>query len=443
MSTMPPQISDALLARYDVPAPRYTSYPPVPAWDDGFERYGAALRRASVVDAPLSLYVHIPFCWKLCHYCGCNVVVSNKQDRADAYLDLLEREVDLVADHLNTRTKVAHLHLGGGTPTFLRPGQLRRLWSILMRRFDLLDDAEISVEIHPGVTSPEQIDSLRRLGCNRLSLGVQDLDEDIQDAIGRHQSVDQTQATLDYARGAGFHSVNFDLIYGLPGQTPRTWERTLDGVLKMAPDRVAVYGFAYVPTLRPNQRKLDADALPRGREKLDLFRQAWHAFAGAGYSFIGLDHFIAPHDELAKAVTDGRLWRNFQGYTVRHTPDTIAFGVTGISDVAGTYAQNLRTLPRYAEALDAGRLPTWRGMDLSAEDAERRARITTLMCHLEVELPAELTVERAALAPLADDGLVELTADRVRVTETGRLFLRNIARALDPRANDSTMSRTV
>ncbi len=426
-----PTVSDLVLERYDVPTPRFTSYPIVPVWTDGFEGYGDALERASAVGAPLSLYVHVPFCWRLCHYCGCNVVVSSKRDRGDSYLDLLELEVDLVAERLAPRRAVSQLHVGGGTPTFLSAAQLERLWSILTRRFDLTDDAEVSVEVHPGVTAPEQLAMLRQLGCNRLSLGVQDTNEAVQAAIGRDQTVAQTRAALDYARGAGFGSINFDLIYGLPGQTTSSWARTLDKVLEMGPDRVAVFGFAYVPQLRPNQRRLDVEAIPLGRERLDLFRQAWRAFDAAGYRFIGLDHFIAPHDELAKAAEDGRLWRNFQGYTVRETPDTIGLGVTGISDVAGAYAQNVRTLPRYAEAVQAGQLATVKGMRRSAEDDRRRALIARLMCHLEVPLPPEAKLERERLQPLAADGLVELEPDVMRVTPPGRLFLRNIAQVFD------------
>jgi len=438
-----PSVSDALLARYDVPAPRYTSYPTVPSWAEGFDGYGDALERGAHVEAPLSIYVHVPFCWRLCHYCGCNVVVSSKRDRADEYLDLLEREVELVADRIAPRRAVSQLHVGGGTPTFLSADQLERLWGLLTRRFDLLPDAEVSVEIHPGVTGPEQLGMLRQLGCNRLSLGVQDTDEAVQAAIGREQTLEQTHASLEYARDAGFDSVNFDLIYGLPGQTTTSWARTLDCVLEMAPDRLAVFGFAYVPTLRPNQRRLDADALPTGRERLDLFRQAWRAFEGAGYAFLGLDHFVAPHDELARAASDGRLGRNFQGYTVRDTPDTLAFGVTGISDIAGTYAQNVRTLPRYAEAVEAGRLATVKGHRRTPEDDRRRGRINRLMCHLEVPLDAQDKDAIARLRPLAADGLVELSAERVRVTRLGRLFLRNIAQVFDAKTGSATLSRAV
>ena len=426
-----PTVSDAVLSRYDVATPRYTSYPIVPAWTDGFDGYGDALERASASEDPLSVYVHIPFCWRLCHYCGCNVVVSSKQARGDAYLDLLQLEVDLVADRLAPRRAVSQLHLGGGTPTFLSAAQLERLWEILRGRFDLTDDAEVSVEVHPGVTSPDQLAMLRRLGCNRLSLGVQDADEAVQAAIGRDQTVEQTRAALDYARGAGFASINFDLIYGLPGQTTSTWARTLDKVLEMAPDRVAVFGYAHVPELRPNQRRIDGDALPLGRDRLDLFRQAWRAFDAAGYRFIGLDHFVAPHDELARAAGDGRLWRNFQGYTVRETTDTIGLGVTGISDVAGAYAQNVRTLPRYADAVRAGQLATVKGMRRSAEDDRRRALIARLMCHLEVPLPPDARLERDRLQPLAADGLVDVEPDVMRVTPPGRLFLRNIAQVFD------------
>ncbi len=426
-----PTVSDAVLERYDVPTPRYTSYPIVPVWEDGFLGYGEALERASESDEPLSLYVHVPFCWKLCHYCGCNVVVSSNRERADDYLDLLEMEVDQVASRLLPRRLVAQLHVGGGTPTFLEATQLERLWTIIRRRFDLLPDAEVSVEVHPGVTGPDQLAMLRRLGCNRLSLGVQDTNEAVQAAIGRDQTVAQTQAAFDYARGAGFHSINFDLVYGLPGQTTSTWARTLDEVVKMGPDRVAVFGFAYVPKLRPNQLRLVHDDISQGRARLDLFRQAWHAFGNAGYRFIGLDHFVSPHDELANAAGDGRLWRNFQGYTVRETPDTIGFGVTGISDVAGAYAQNVRSLPRYAAAIRAGRLATVKGMKRSAEDDRRRGLISQLMCHLEVPFAADTAIDRERLMLLANDGLVEVEPDCMRVTSPGRLFLRNIAQVFD------------
>ncbi len=441
MSIDVPRPTPEILARYDVPAPRYTSYPPVPAWDDDFPGYPAAIERAASSEAPLSLYVHVPFCWSLCHYCGCNVVVSKNQDRADSYLDLLAKEIALVGERLAPRRAVQQLHFGGGTPTFLRESQMVRLFEMLGTHFDLLPDAEISVEVHPGVTTLEQLKQLRALGCNRISLGIQDTDQQVLSAIGRDQSLVDSCAALDAARGLGFESVNFDLIYGLPYQDTRTWGRTLDTVLGMRPDRVAAYAFAFVPNLRPNQRRLDAEAMLNGAAKLDLFRQAWHAFESAGYTFLGLDHFAAPGDELAEAAKDGRLWRNFQGYTVRHAPETVALGVTGISDIGGAYAQNVRTLPKYAEALNEGRLPTVKGMLRTADDDARRDLIARLMCHLKLDLDEAYDAELKALQPMVADGLVELDGRHLTVTRLGRLFLRNIAQVFDARSSKAQVAK--
>ncbi len=439
-----PDVPPGHVDTYDVPGPRYTSYPTVPEWSDGFgpREYVRALERASGSRAPLSLYVHIPFCWSMCSYCGCNVIVTRNPARADAYLDLLEIEIGRVARHLGDRRDVAQLHLGGGTPTFLDPRQLERLFGILRAHFVLTDDAEATAEINPAVTSRAHLEALHRLGINRLSFGVQDFDGQVQESIGRIQTFEETRTMLDFARGLGYRSVNFDLIYGLPHQTPRSWARTLDRVIELAPDRLAIYGFAYVPGFKPHQRKLPADAMPGGPERLDLFRQAWKALSHAGYTSIGMDHFAAPHDPLARAAAEGTLWRNFQGYTVQKASETVAFGVSAISDVGGVFAQSPRRMSAYREMLLAGRLPIARGLELTAEDHTRRRLITQLMCNLSLDLGPGATETYAdefdALMPLATDGLVDLvTADdgsmRVRVTSLGRLFLRNIAMPFDAR----------
>ncbi len=439
-----PQVSDELLERYDVAAPRYTSYPTVPAWEEDFGGYPEALTRASEVDAPLSLYVHLPFCHRLCHYCGCNVVVSKHPERTDAYLEDIEREIALVAARLRPRNRFSQLHLGGGTPTFSSPEQLRRLFGIIRKYFE--DDApEISVEVHPKFTTRAHFDVLAEMGVTRMSLGVQDLDPQVQEAIGRDQSREETHLALDLARGVGIRSINFDLIYGLPHQTTRSWARTLDEVVALRPDRIALYSFAWVPEQRPNQRRIRREDLPLGRTKLDLFRQAWAAFSHAGMSTLGMDHFAAPHDSLSLALHEGTLWRNFQGYTRRAAPDTVAFGVSAISDVAGTYAQNVRTLPPYRAALAEGRLPIVKGIRATPEDLKRRDLITSLMCRMQVDLGSGYQSERIALLPLIRDGLAELDGDLLRITELGRIFMRNVALVFDAHlgATAARFSRTV
>jgi oxygen-independent coproporphyrinogen III oxidase len=446
-----PLVSEELLRRYDVAGPRYTSYPTAPIWSDAFgpDHYARTLERAGAEkpDAPLSVYIHIPFCWHMCTYCGCNVVVTSKPERADAYLDLLEREVAMVAERLGARRTVNQMHLGGGTPTFLNHGQMTRLRGIIDRYFTFAEGAELSIEVNPSKSDLAQLTGLRQLGFNRLSLGVQDFDDRVQEAIERVQSYEVTRDFVETARALGFFSVNFDLIYGLPRQTEATWERTMRQVAELAPDRIATYSFAYLPELKTHQRKLPAHELPRGLDKLNLFRQAWGILAESGYQPIGMDHFAAPHDTLATAAQRGDLWRNFQGYTVRSASDTIAFGVTGISDIHGAYAQNVRTLKAYAESIEAGRLPITRGMSLSTEDKRLRHMITHFMCNLHTQLGPDGEARYGeALAPLVADGMCTLDNGLLEVTPLGRIFLRNIAMVfdayLDPEG-EQRFSRTV
>lgn len=444
-----PVISPATLARYDVAGPRYTSYPAVPVWNEQLtpDVFGAALGQTDPA-APIALYVHIPFCRSMCAYCGCNVVISCTPERADGYLDTLEKELALVAAAFGGRRTVRALHLGGGTPTFLSIAQLRRLDRMLRQHFDFTPDAERAVEINPVNATVEQLELLASIGFNRLSMGVQDLDEGVQAAIRRHQSVEATQRLIDYARGLGFNSINLDLIYGLPRQSVRSWARTLDAVIGLQPDRLAVYSFAFLPELRPNQRVLDGEAMPKGVEKVDLFRQAYTAFTRAGYVPIGMDHFAAPHDPLATAARDGRLWRNFQGYTPHRDLPTVAVGSSAISDIGGIYAQNHRRLGEWRAAVEGGQLPVARGWQMSADDRDRRRIINDLMCNLEARVETRYPAEIMALRPMAVDGLVRFDGQRLIVNEAGRMFLRNVAMPFDayltpPTGAAPRFSRTV
>jgi oxygen-independent coproporphyrinogen III oxidase len=347
---MLPALTDEQIHRLDRAAPRYTSYPTVPAWRDDFGAadYVRALQIASQATAePLSIYVHIPFCREMCTFCGCNALVSRNPARADRYLDAIEREVGLVAPHLSARRSVSRLHLGGGTPTTLTEAQLLRLWRILTAQFEIRADAEVALEIDPAVTSIGQLRLLRELGFNRISMGVQDFDPCVQRAVNRIQSVEETKRLVDAARELGYRSVSLDLICGLPKQSPEGWSRTLREVIAMAPDRLAVFSFAYVPDLKPHQRRLVQADLPAPAGKATLYRIAYDTLVAAGYQAIGLDHFARPDDELAVADREGRLWRDFQGYTTLRAPDTIAFGMSGIGNVGGAYVQSNHHLVEY------------------------------------------------------------------------------------------------
>jgi oxygen-independent coproporphyrinogen III oxidase len=451
MGTLP-RIPEELVARLDVAGPRYTSYPTVPVWSETFgeRQQGEALARAAREEGePLSLYVHIPFCREMCSYCGCNVVVARDSRRAEPYLDALAREAALVGERLGRRRRVARLHFGGGTPTFLDEGQLERLWRALTSVFTIDAGAELAVEIDPVVTRRAQLALLAGFGFRRLSMGVQDFDPDVQAAVRRLQTVDETRAAVDEARALGYTSVNFDLIYGLPHQTPASWRRTLASVAALAPDRVAAFSFAFVPEVKPHQRRLASLPMARGADKLALFRIVHEELSGAGYRAIGMDHFALPGDELARAQERHALWRDFQGYTTRRANATVALGASAISDVGGAYAQNVRTLAEYARRVAAGRLPVEKGVRLDGEDLERRRIITELMCnfctHLGEGAAQRFAPELAALEGLARDGLVEVAGERVAVTPLGRLFVRNVAMVFDEylQAGAGRYSRTV
>ena len=432
-----PAVTEALARRYDVPAPRYTSYPTAPTWSTqiGPAAYARALAAADRRDAPLSLYAHIPFCRHRCSFCGCNVVIARQRTTADPYIAAIAREVETVAAQLPNRRGLSQIHWGGGTPTFLDASQIERLWHALTACFTVLPDAEVSVEVNPEETSLDQLTLLRKLGFNRLSLGVQDLDPTVQAAINRDQPIELTRDMLQHARALGFSGINFDLIYGLPLQTQATWSKTLEQVIGLRPDRVAVYGFAFLPALKPHQRRLAAYGLPGGADKLQLFRLAYDAFTSAGYRPIGMDHFALPDDELSRAQARRALTRNFQGYTVQAATEVIALGATGISDIGGIYAQNAHVVARYEEEAVDGKLCTERGFVLSAEDRRRRQIISQIMCNFFVDLGPDagthFAPELLQLAELEKQGLLRLDGSQVELTELGRVFVRNVALVFD------------
>lgn len=446
-------ITPELLDRYDRPGPRYTSYPPIPHWTDRFGEpdYREALSELAAGPDPVALYVHLPFCVSRCWYCGCNATVTPHHSVQRAYVDRLERELAIVGGALGARRPARQMHWGGGTPNYLPQPQIERLIGLIERHFDLLPGAERSIEMDPRVASAAQLEFLRRAGFQRVSFGVQDLDATVQEAMGRLQPESILRELYAAARGLGYDSINFDLVYGLPRQTVETFRRTLDTVIELGPDRIACFGYAHVPWARPNQRRIDASALPGRDQRFTLFRLAVDTLTAAGYRWIGLDHFARPEDELSVALEEGRLRRNFMGYLPDPAPHLLAFGTSGIGDVAGRFVQNDPALGHYQREIDAGRLPIVKGHVLTADDRARRAAIERLMCTLE--LPYELLRPLAAAAdplqplrPFADEGFLTFHADRVRVTPLGRYFVRNLCMALDAYAlpeGTRKFSRTV
>ena len=431
-----------IIRKYDVSAPRYTSYPPATQFTDSVDSEAVMSRVAAhQCDAgELSLYFHLPFCSSLCWYCGCANVITADRDAAKKYLSYLEREITLLKPALDHRRQVVQIHLGGGTPTFLQPEEIRALMKLVRHHFKVSPAMEGSVEIDPRTLSLGHVAALTDCGFRRVSLGVQDFDSEVQAAIHRVQPREFTEHAVTLFRDAGFKSVNFDLIYGLPRQTPATFGKTLDAVIAMNPDRLAIFGYAHVPWLKPAQRLLTE--LPSPKARLTLLKLAVEKLSAAGYINIGMDHFAKEHDPLAKAQVGGVLHRNFQGYTTCPEADIHAFGMSSISQVGGTYWQNEKDLDKYYGALDDGRLPVARGFVLSAEDKIRRTAIVRLMCDLKLDFGAmsellgidfasHFAKEIRSLHDLAQDGLLTLSADGIEVTPIGRLLIRNIALRFD------------
>jgi oxygen-independent coproporphyrinogen-3 oxidase len=449
----PPEFDPALIARYDVAGPRYTSYPTAPQFKADFDEVAlrAAIRASNEepIPRPLSLYVHVPFCMSPCFYCGCNRVISRDLAQADRYLERLYREIELIAPLFDRDRPVRQLHFGGGTPNFLDAARMGELLESLARHFSFSHEAEreYGIEIDPRFADGAYVRHLGELGFNRISVGIQDFDPAVQQAVNRIQSVGQTREVLDAARAAGFRSASVDLIYGLPLQTVQGFSRTLEQVVALDPDRVAVYGYAHMPEMFKAQRQIDAADLPDAATRLALFGRALESLSAAGYVYIGMDHFAKASDELVLAQRAGTLQRNFQGYSTHGDCDIVGLGVSAIGRIGDSYAQNARDLIGYYAALDAGRLPVARGLQLDEDDLIRRCLINELMCHGELDKSAfgahhrllfdEYFVrERQRLAPLRDDGLVEEDARMLRVTSRGRLLLRIIAMCFDAYLGD-------
>ncbi len=464
MTAIPPFDAE-LLRRYDRPGPRYTSYPTAPQFHAGFGeaqfRQAAQLSNDDPIPTYLSLYVHVPFCLSPCFYCGCNRVITRDKSRAEAYLSRLVREASLLGPLFDRDRDVMQVHLGGGTPNFFSAGQIGELMETLNRHFHFSASParDFSIEIDPRCIEPGDIEALAFMGFNRASLGVQDFDPEVQAAVNRMQSVEETQSVIAACRHSGFRSVNVDLIYGLPRQTRAGFGRTLDTVILARPDRLAVYSYAHMPQLfRPQQRINEAE-LPSAEDKLGLLQLAIEKLSAAGYQYIGMDHFALPGEDLCKAQEQGHLHRNFMGYTTHADCDLIGLGVSSISHVGDTYSQNPRDLPSWEMAIDAGRLPTWRGMALDADDVLRADLIQQLMCHGEVDVAAleqrhDITFQDyfrddlARLLPLEADGLVERSPPGLRVTSRGRLLLRIIAACFDrylqqPHAEPTRFSKAI
>ena len=432
-----------LIASLPASGPRYTSYPTADRFYNEFQQpeYIATLENTlSGSLKPVSLYVHIPFCNVICYYCGCNKVITKDTRKADEYLTYLEKEMALLAPHLHGKHKLAQLHFGGGTPTFLSDEQLERVLAMIREHFELLPDGEYSIEIDPRKVSRESVFKLGKLGFNRMSVGIQDFDPKVQAAVNRIQTVEETRNVIEAAREAGFKSISVDLIYGLPHQSVESIKPTLETVLSLSPDRLALYHYAHLPHIFKPQRRIDTNAVPSSQEKLDILQYAVHLLDERGYVFIGMDHFAKPEDELAIALREGRLQRNFQGYSTYADCDLVAIGVSSIGKIGDTYSQNERDLAQYYAVLDNNQLPIMRGFQLSDDDVMRRQIIQDLMCRFALELSdyradfAEYFAEEIPdLQRIAGLGLIEWQPETgsLNVTPKGRFLIRNIAMIFD------------
>jgi oxygen-independent coproporphyrinogen-3 oxidase len=442
-------IPDELLRRLDVPGPRYTSYPTADRFVEAFgpPDYRQALRERGQGarvggSAPLSLYVHVPFCESVCYYCACNKVITKHHDKAAEYLDALDIEIGLHAAELGAGQPVSQLHLGGGSPTFLSDAELARLMASLRAAFRIVPGAEISIEVDPRTASPARLRELAVMGFNRISFGIQDFDPAVQQAVHRVQSFESVRDLIAGAREHGFESINADLIYGLPKQTPASFQRTIAQVTELRPDRIALYAYAHLPARFKPQRRIDAADLPPPEARIRMLGAAISGFMAQGYDYIGMDHFALANDSLAAAKRQGRLHRNFQGYSTQPDCDLIALGVSSIGRMGATYSQNAKTLPEYYDALRQGQFPTVRGLALTRDDVVRRAVIMALMCQGRVEFESialshlisfqeYFAAELEALQPMVAGGLVEIDADAIQVTASGWYFVRGVAMLFD------------
>ena len=435
-----------LIQRYDLAGPRYTSYPTAVQFHNQFDEteYLQAIHDSNASQRPLSLYVHLPFCGTVCYYCACNKIITANRKRASPYLDDLHQEIELQAARFTEKRPVSQLHFGGGTPTFISDDEITSLMNKLRQHFYLLeeDKGDYSIEIDPREVTPAKIVLLRKLGFNRMSFGVQDFDPKVQVAVNRIQSLEQTAAAVDAARASGFHSINIDLIYGLPFQTVESFSLTLDKVLALNPDRLSVFNYAHLPHLFKVQKQMDENTLPSAATKLAILQYVIERLQQAGYVYIGMDHFAKPDDELALAQENGTLYRNFQGYSTHAGCDLIGLGITSIGMVDDTYSQNVKTLEEYHECVSTGKLPVYRGVRLTTDDKLRRALITQLICLFKIDISSleqtwnidfadYFAEELRQLAVMANDGLITLDKTVIRVLPRGRLLIRNICMVFD------------
>ncbi|MBU1235960.1 MAG: oxygen-independent coproporphyrinogen III oxidase [Gammaproteobacteria bacterium] len=435
-----------LIRRFDVNGPRYTSYPTADRFVEAFdaEAYVSWLGRRTIggIGRALSLYVHIPFCNTICYYCGCNKIITKDHGRSAKYIKYLGKELAMQAEALDGSHDVVQLHWGGGTPTFLSDDEMRRLMELINRHFRMLPNGEYSIEVDPRKVNRENVKLLAELGFNRMSVGVQDFESSVQLAVNRVQSLEETRVVMDAAREFGFKSVSVDLIYGLPKQNVISFNHTLDEVIKLSPDRLSVYNYAHLPSHFKPQRRINEAELPSADAKLQILQTSIRRLTDAGYVFIGMDHFAKPEDELAVAQRQGRLHRNFQGYSTHAEADLLAFGVSAISKVGPSYCQNFRTLDEYYDSIDSGILPVMRGLELTADDLLRRSIIQALMCHFELSLESieiahlidfktYFAAELADLKAMEEAGLLQIEDRWITVLPKGRMLVRAIAMVFD------------
>lgn len=453
------EFNKELIKKYDRPGPRYTSYPPATEFTQEVksEHYIKKLIESNQRKTPLSLYFHIPFCEQRCLYCGCNVIISHRKGIEIPYLERVYREMEMVSQYLDKDRKVVQLHWGGGTPNYLEPEQIKAFFEEIVKRFPIDEDAEISIELDPRYLTDEQIKTIKETGFNRVSLGIQDLDPKVQRAVNRIQPYELIKEKIEKLREAGFESINVDLIYGLPYQTRKSFEETVEKVIELNPDRVATYSFAYIPDVKSHQQLLPRESLPSAEEKLRILEMIIDKFQSAGYVYIGMDHFAKPHDELAVAQRKGELWRNFQGYTTKRGVELLGFGATSIGMLYDSYFQNFKTLREYNNAVDKGEIPILRGYILNEDDFIRREVIMDIMCNLGVDfkkIESEFNInfkdyfgkELEELKEMEEDGLIKIEEEKIRILPVGRLLIRNIAMVFDAhlrKKKELKFSRTI
>jgi oxygen-independent coproporphyrinogen-3 oxidase len=437
-------VGEQFVERYNRPGPRYTSYPTAPVWTDTFgpEEFEQAIASADKKGSPVSLYMHLPFCESLCLFCACNVIIRKDKSVAPPYLAVLKKEVDRIAKGVSRSRLVAQFHWGGGTPTYLSPDQIEDLFTYTCARFTFAPDAEIGIEVDPRVTTRAHLETVRKMGFNRLSMGIQDFKEDVQKAVHRIQPYEVTRDLIATARELGFDSINVDLIYGLPYQTAESFAHTVEQIVGLSPDRIAMFSYAHVPWLKKQQGSFVAH-LPEGMKKFDIFRSGLLAFVEAGYLYIGMDHFAKENDELAVSQRNRTLHRNFQGYTTKAGADLYGMGITAISGIQDTYAQNYRDILSWEKAVNERGLATMRGYHLSQDDIVRREVISRLLCHTVIvkdEISKQFGIhfdeyfapEQEHLKMPQADGLMVMNDKEIRTTWLGRIFIRNLAMVFDP-----------